>query len=149
MRWLVVFLIGAVLGTAFGVAVGFFAFPYIFPPPPAVEELRSAEANAPVARGTFIHANPSDPIHYGQGTVTVFGDLVFLHEDFKVGPGPSTTSIWCRRRPSVRRAISTARCSSTSGGCAPSKAARTTRFPPGSTLRGIVASSSGASSSRC
>ena len=87
MRWLVVFLIGAVMGTAFGVAVGFFAFPYVFPPPPAAEELRSVET-VPVARGSFIHANPSDPIHYGQGDVTVFADTVFLHDDFKVGPGP-------------------------------------------------------------
>ena len=35
-RGLVIFLMGAVVGTAFGVAVGFFFFPYVFPPPPAV-----------------------------------------------------------------------------------------------------------------
>lgn len=88
MRWLVVFLLGAVLGTAFGVAVGFFAFPYVFPPPPAMEALRTERSDRPVARGSFIHANPSDPIHYGAGDVTVFEDTVFLHDDFKVGPGP-------------------------------------------------------------
>ena len=29
------FVAGGVLGTGFGVALGFFLFPYIFPPPPA------------------------------------------------------------------------------------------------------------------
>jgi len=41
-----------------------------------------------VARGTFIHANPSDPIHYGMGRGTVYRDLVHLESDFEVGPGP-------------------------------------------------------------
>lgn len=87
MRYLVTFLIGGILGTAFGVAVGFFAFPYVFPPPPAAEALRSEQQRL-VAKGTFIHANPGDPIHYGQGGVSVYADTVFLHDDFKVGPGP-------------------------------------------------------------
>ena len=43
---------------------------------------------AAVATGTFIHANPADPIHFGQGRVSVYKDSVFLHDDFKVGPGP-------------------------------------------------------------
>ena len=34
-RWLAVFLFGGVLGTGFGVALGFFLFPYVFPPPEA------------------------------------------------------------------------------------------------------------------
>jgi hypothetical protein len=41
-----------------------------------------------VATGMFIHANPSDPVHYGKGSVTVRQDSVFLGEDFEVGPGP-------------------------------------------------------------
>ncbi|WP_206680550.1 DM13 domain-containing protein [Neoaquamicrobium sediminum] len=41
-----------------------------------------------VAKGTFIHANPSDPIHYGSGGVSLYSDTVFLNEDFEVGPGP-------------------------------------------------------------
>ena len=46
-----------------------------------------------IARATFIHANPSDPVHYGQGNASVFRDqtgaaLVHLEGDFKVGPGP-------------------------------------------------------------
>ena len=42
-----------------------------------------------VARGEFIHANPSDPIHHGCGKVTVYQDVVTLGEDFAVGPGPA------------------------------------------------------------
>ena len=38
--------------------------------------------------GTFIHANPNDPVHYGKGKVSVYQKTVFLHDDFEVGPGP-------------------------------------------------------------
>jgi hypothetical protein len=88
MRWKLAFLVGGVLGAAAGFAIGIFAFPYLFPPPAAMEDLRADEQGEPVARGTFIHANPSDPVHYGEGGVTVYPGTVFLHEDFKVGPGP-------------------------------------------------------------
>ena len=88
-RLIAVFLLGGVLGTGFGVGVGFFAFPYVFPPPAAMDELVANEGETLVATGTFIHANPSDPVHYGSGGVEVFEDLVFLGEDFKVGPGPA------------------------------------------------------------
>ena len=87
-RAIISFLLGGILGTAFGVAVGFFAFPYVFPPPEARETLAADEQRKLVARGTFIHANPSDPIHYGKGKVQVFDSLVFLDMDFEVGPGP-------------------------------------------------------------
>ena len=88
-KWIIAFFVGGVMGTAFGVAVGFFIFPYVFPPPPAMETLTAEEQTDVVAQGMFIHANPSDPIHYGEGNVTVYEDLVFLEEDFKVGPGPA------------------------------------------------------------
>ncbi|HEX2447039.1 MAG TPA: DM13 domain-containing protein [Methyloceanibacter sp.] len=88
-RWLAVFLFGGVLGAAFGVALGFFLFPYVFPPPVATEQVTAAEAGKLVAKGKFVHANPSDPIHYGKGGVSVYQNLVFLHEDFEVGPGPA------------------------------------------------------------
>jgi hypothetical protein len=88
-RIILSFIAGAVAGTAFGVALGFFAFPYVFPPPPAAEQLSEVDRRGAVlAEGTFIHANPSDPIHYGKGTATVRRDNVFLGEDFEVGPGP-------------------------------------------------------------
>ena len=66
-RVLAVFFFGGVIGTGFGVALGFFLFPYVFPPPDAMEQLTTAERTAVVRRGRFIHANPSDPIHYGKG----------------------------------------------------------------------------------
>ncbi|HEX2337431.1 MAG TPA: DM13 domain-containing protein [Hyphomicrobiaceae bacterium] len=88
-RSLVYFLAGGTLGTAFGVALGFFLFPFVFPPPPAADQLSAAElASAVVAEGRFIHANPSDPVHWGKGGVTVRRDSVFLGPDFEVGPGP-------------------------------------------------------------
>ena len=47
-RALAIFLFGGVLGTGFGVALGFFLFPYVFPPPPANEQLTQADI-APLA----------------------------------------------------------------------------------------------------
>jgi hypothetical protein len=87
---LLAFLIGGgVLGTGFGVALGFFLFPFVFPPPPAAEQPTAFDLRSRIiAQGTFIHANKSDPVHWGKGTVTVRGDSVFLGEDFEVGPGP-------------------------------------------------------------
>jgi hypothetical protein len=88
-RGLAIFLVGGVLGTGFGVALGFFFFPYVFPPPAASEQLSEADRARLVATGTFIHANPSDPIHWGRGKVSVYERAVFLEPDFEVGPGPA------------------------------------------------------------
>ena len=88
-RGLVIFLIGGVLGTGFGVALGFFFFPFVFPPPPAAEHLTEADLSTLAATGTFIHANPSDPVHWGRGKVSVYERAVFLEPDFEVGPGPA------------------------------------------------------------
>lgn len=98
---LAAFLIGGILGTAFGIALGFFFFPYVFPPPPASEQLTQADlapvpmpeasvpAAKPLATGSFIHANTSDPVHWGKGKVGVYPRAVFLEPDFEVGPGPA------------------------------------------------------------
>lgn len=88
-RGVAIFALGGVLGTGFGVALGFFIFPYVFPPPTAAEQLADAEHSKLVASGTFIHANPSDPVHYGKGRVSVYEHAVFLEPDFEVGPGPA------------------------------------------------------------
>jgi hypothetical protein len=125
-RALAIFLLGGVLGTGFGVVLGFFFFPFVFPPPPAMEQLTDADRApalavapaapapstpttsppapaspapaappaalapaSPVATGTFIHANPSDPVHWGRGKVSVYERTVFLEPDFEVGPGPA------------------------------------------------------------
>ncbi len=87
-RGLAIFCLGGILGTGFGVALGFVFFPFVFPPPPAAEQLTEADRSAQVATGTFIHANPSDPVHWGRGRVTVYERTVFLEPDFEVGPGP-------------------------------------------------------------
>jgi Electron transfer DM13 len=89
MRWLRGFFVGGLLGTLFGLALGFFLFPYVFPPPAAMETLDKAKAGKLVAKGRFIHADPSDPIHYGKGEVSVYERTVFLGDDFEVGPGPA------------------------------------------------------------
>jgi hypothetical protein len=87
-RGILTFLFGAALGTAFGLGVGIAVFPYLFPPPPAKEQLTEADKTPVVATGAFIHANPSDPIHWGRGKVSVRQNSVFLESDFEVGPGP-------------------------------------------------------------
>lgn len=87
-RGLIIFFFGGVLGTGFGFALGILFFPYIFPPPPATEQLTEADRSVLVASGSFIHADPSDPVHYGSGKVSVYEKTVFLEPDFKVGPGP-------------------------------------------------------------
>lgn len=87
-RGLIIFLVGGVLGTGFGFALGILLFPYLFPPPPATEQLVEADRSPLVATGNFIHADPSDPVHYGSGKVSVYEKTVFLEPDFKVGPGP-------------------------------------------------------------
>ena len=79
---------GGILGSAGGFALGIFLYPYIFLADIVARETAVGAGAAAVATGTFIHANPADPIHYGQGRVSVYGDSVFLHDDFKVGPGP-------------------------------------------------------------
>src|SRR6478736_4528748 len=89
LKGLVIFLFGGVLGMGAGVALGFFLFPFVFPPPPAFEQLTDADRAQLVASGSFIHANPSDPIHWGKGKVSVYESAVYLESDFEVGPGPA------------------------------------------------------------
>jgi hypothetical protein len=91
--YVITFLVAAVLGIAGGFALGIFVYPYLFltdivatekPAPPAAGQ----PERKVLARGTFIHANPLDPIHYGKGRVTVYEGVLYLEPDFEVGPGP-------------------------------------------------------------
>jgi Electron transfer DM13 len=84
-----IFIIGGLLGAVAGFAAGIFVYPYIFLADiVAAERVEILGAKQTLATGTFIHANPSDPIHHGRGNVTVYKDLIHLEGDFEVGPGP-------------------------------------------------------------
>ena len=162
---LVAFFFGGILGTVFGIALGFFFFPYVFPPPPAAEQLTQADLTpptveqptapptavepsapppppppaaaaqiaeppavtpqtapiatppaasapptqaapapavaVPLATGTFIHANKSNPVHWGKGRVSIYQRVVFLESDFEVGPGPAY-HVYLVPKPSIR-----------------------------------------------
>ena len=88
-RGALVFLIGGMLGLAGGVALGIFVYPYVFLADIVAQEKVDEPATRKLlARGEFIHANPSDPIHYGKGRVTVYEGVLHLEPDFEVGPGP-------------------------------------------------------------
>jgi hypothetical protein len=91
--YVITFFVALVLGIAGGVALGIFAYPYVFlADVVATEKVQPQAAGQPerkvLARGSFVHVNPSDPIHYGKGKVTVYEGLLFLEPDFEVGPGP-------------------------------------------------------------
>ena len=81
-------LFGVIVGGIGGFAGGVFVFPYLFPPPLVNEVVPDKASKKVIARGAFIHANPSDPVHYGRGKLTLFKDLLHLEADFEVGPGP-------------------------------------------------------------
>ena len=86
---IIIFVAGAALGLAGGFALGIFVYPYLFLSDiVAAERVDTKSAGKPVATGSFIHANPKDPIHYGRGKVTVYREVVHLGSDFEVGPGP-------------------------------------------------------------
>lgn len=86
---ILIFVIGGLLGTAAGFALGIFVYPFIFLSDiVAAERVENPGSRRIVARGTFIHANPLDPIHHGKGRVVVYEGLVHLEPDFEVGPGP-------------------------------------------------------------
>ena len=88
-RGFAIFLAGGAFGLAGGFALGVFVYPYLFLADiVAQEKVADQAARKVLARGEFIHANPSDPIHYGKGKVTIYEGVLHLEPDFEVGPGP-------------------------------------------------------------
>lgn len=80
--------VGVTLGAVVGFAIGIITFPYIFPPPELDEMVTDRLESDVIARALFTHANPSDPVHFGEGHARVYSDLLHLEADFRVGPGP-------------------------------------------------------------
>jgi hypothetical protein len=86
---ILIFIVGGLLGAVAGFGAGIFVYPYVFLADiVAADKVENPGARKVVAKGTFIHANPSDPIHHGRGGLTVYDGLVHLETDFEVGPGP-------------------------------------------------------------
>ena len=101
-RGIAIFVFGGVLGTGIGVALGLFIFPYVFPPPAAAEQLAAAEHAKLVASGPVIHANPSDPVHYGRAVSASTSTPSSSSPTSRSGLDRRFTSIWCPKRRSVR-----------------------------------------------
>ena len=102
---LAIFVIGGLLGTGAGFAIGLFVYPYIFLADiTANEQIAAVETKTLVATGTFIHADPADPVHYGRGAVSVYNDAVYLGGDFEVGPGPAFHVYLVPKAPVTRSA---------------------------------------------
>lgn len=98
-KWILAFVIGGALGTAAGFVLGIFVYPYLFLADiVAAEKVDAGAAKRVVARGTFIHAKPSDPIHYGKGRVTVHDGRVSRGRFSRSVPARSSTSTSCPRR---------------------------------------------------
>ena len=133
MRGFLIFFFGGTLGLVAGVAIGIFVYPYIFlADVVADEKLTDASARKLVASGTFIHANPSDPVHYGKGGVKVYADALQLGTDFEVGPGSQvSTSTWCPTKPSRPTPRSKRPCTSISGRLRAFKGSQVFDIPPG------------------
>jgi hypothetical protein len=89
LRLIGALVVGGLIGAGVGFASGIFAYPYIFLTDIVGTDTVDTAARREVAGGEFVHVNPSDPIHYGKGQVTVYDDLVHLQDDFEVGPGPA------------------------------------------------------------
>lgn len=91
-RYLLVAAAAGLCGGLAGFATGIFVYPFWFLNDVAMETVADRADRTAVAEGTFIHADPSDPVHWGRGTVSVLsgggGRVVHLGADFAVGPGP-------------------------------------------------------------
>ena len=91
-KYLLTGLITFILGLGAGGMGMLYIYPFLFPLAQVNERVVNVEDKRKVAQGLFNHPNPSDPVHWGKGSVSVYqheGAVeVFLGEDFEVGPGP-------------------------------------------------------------
>jgi len=93
-KLLITLIAGGIFGAAIGFSIGIFVYPFWFLNDVAMETVSNPETKTKIASGTFVHANPSDPIHYGKGGLSIYIDesgaqLLHLEDDFEVGPGPA------------------------------------------------------------
>jgi hypothetical protein len=87
-RSLAMLLIGGVLGTGLGVAVGLLVAPLVFAPPPRTDPVQVDDLGSLLATGSFIQPDKNDPLRRGAGGVSVHQKAVLLDSDFLVPPGP-------------------------------------------------------------
>lgn len=92
-KTLLTIIFSLLVGVFIGAAGTVFFYPFLFPPPEVNEQVHDIDSKKVFATGTFIHPNPSDKLHYGKGTVSIY-ELkgryeVFLGKNFQVGPGPA------------------------------------------------------------
>ena len=80
--------VGAILGSVLGFGLGLATYRVLFPAHVGGPGAPAVASGPVVAEGTFTHADPRDPAHYGSGSVTLAPGLLELGEDFEVGPGP-------------------------------------------------------------
>ena len=93
-KLLITLIAGGIIGTAIGFGIGIFVYPYWFLNDVASETVANPQTKTKFASGAFVHANPSDPIHYGKGGLSIYIDesgerLLHLEDNFEVGPGPA------------------------------------------------------------
>jgi len=92
-KQIIIAFLSLIIGIGIGIMLTIIAYPFVFPPPEVNEQINNVEDKQKTHSGMFIHPNPSDPIHWGQGEVIIYQHdnnyEVFLGKDFEVGPGPA------------------------------------------------------------
>lgn len=92
-KYLLSGILGLIVGLAIGIAGTILVYPFIFPPPEVNERIADINSKTLAAAGEFIHPNPSDPVHWGKGGVSIYQqenlNEVYLESDFEAGPGPA------------------------------------------------------------